>query len=242
MVKEGLRFFNKLSWPIMYKAIVFDFGNTLARSASLIDALVAVVESEKAPIVGADIENEICALYKPDQRIQPDWTAIWERCFKQSGLSFNEEIGRKHLEEFCRLNETFSDVRELLSELKQMGFKLGLLSNATGPHDIFQKDLDTRDLTKYFDSVVWSCAIGYRKPSSKAFEVILANLGVEPQDALMVGDSEIADICGAIKVGMDAALVSREGNLQTSAHYQVAIDSMFDDVIAITSTGSGCKR
>lgn len=221
----------------MYKAIVFDFGNTLAKSASLVDALVTVVSSDSAYMVGTRIEKEIDALYKPDQKIQPDWKAIWERSFDASGLSFTEDIGRMHLEAFCRLNETFPQVIELLSELKGMGIKLGLLSNVTGPHEIFQRDLDARGLTKYFDSVVWSSAIGYRKPSRRSFEIILADLGVEPKNALMVGDSEIADIGGAFKFGMDTALVSMKGNVKTSANYQVAIRSLFDDMIAIANKG-----
>jgi putative hydrolase of the HAD superfamily len=223
----------------MYKAIVFDFGNTLAKSASLTEALAAVVDSEKATIAGAHIETEIDAMYKPSQRAQPDWKVIWERGFNESGLSFTPDVGRKHLEEFCRLNETFPQVVELLSELKKMGLKLGLLSNVSGPHDIFQKDLETRGLAKYFDSVVWSSAIGYRKPSRKAFEIVLADLDVRPKDALMIGDSEIADIEGAIKIGMDATHISKEGKSQTKANYQVAIHSMFEDVIAIIKKSSG---
>jgi len=223
---------------LMYKAIIFDFGNTLAGSASLIDSLIPILENEKANIVGTQIENEIRSLYKPDQRLQPDWKGIWERCFNQSGLSFNEEVGRRHLEEFCRLNKTFPQVIDLLSELKQNGFKLGLLSNVTGPHDIFQKDLDARGLSKYFDSVIWSSEVGYRKPSSKVFEIILAELSVKPKDALMVGDSEIADIGGASNIGMDAVLVSLEGNLKTKAKYQAASSRMFNDVIAIISIGT----
>jgi putative hydrolase of the HAD superfamily len=226
----------------MYKAIVFDFGNTLVKSASLTEALLAVVEREQATIIGAYIENEIGAMYKPDQRVQPDWKVIWKRGFNESGLSFNERVGRKHLKEFCRLNETFPQSVKLLSELKKMGFKLGLLSNVTGPHDIFQRDLETRGLAKYFDSVVWSSAIGYRKPFRKAFDIVLTDLGVQPQDALMVGDSEIADICGAIKIGMDATRISIDGNAQTKANYQVAIHSMFDDVIAIANIGSGREK
>ena len=161
----------------MYKAIVFDFGNTLAQSASLAEALKAVVDVDKAIVIGESIEAEIAALYKPDQQEQPDWKFIWDRCFAAAGLAFQEELGRQHLERFCSLNQTFQGIPELLSELKHRGMKLGLLSNVTGPYEIFQKDLEHRGLAKYFDAIVWSSAIGYRKPCSLAFEAVLAKLG-----------------------------------------------------------------
>ncbi|MBU2862478.1 HAD family hydrolase [Reinekea forsetii] len=223
----------------MYKAVVFDFGNTIAKSGSLANALKAVVVDEKAFVVGKQIEKEISVLYKPDQKKQPEWTDIWARCFERSGLPFSEGIGRRHLEEFCRSNETLPNVEKMLIELKRNGFKLGLLSNATGPKEIFQNDLEARGLAKYFDSVVWSCAIGYRKPSSNAFEAVLCELGVRPEETLMIGDSEIADIEGATKMGMDAALVSPKIGIKTNAKYQVAMDRLFYDVLAITKTGSG---
>ena len=223
----------------MYKAIVFDFGNTIAKSGSLANALKALVVDEKAFVVGKQIEKEISDLYKPDQIKQPEWTDIWARCFQKSGLTFSEGIGRRHLEEFCRSNETLPNVEEMLIELKRIGFKLGLLSNATGPKEIFQNDLETRGLAKYFDSVVWSCAIGYRKPSRKAFEAVLGQLSVRPEETLMIGDSEIADIEGATEMGMDAALVTPKIDVKTNAKYQVAMDRLFEDVLAITNTGSG---
>jgi len=229
-------------WLIMYKAVIFDLGNTLAASASLTEALESVVESNKSAFVGEKIESEIGALYKPDQKLQPDWKVIWENCFNEAGLFFSEDVGRQHLEAFCSMSKTFPQVVELLSELKQMGIKLGLLSNVTGPYDIFQRDLDNRGLSNYFNSIIWSSAIGYRKPCRKAFEIILADLGVEPKDALMIGDSEIADIGGAINIGMDSALISEIGNLESRANYQVAIHNLFDDVIAITKPGSGREK
>ncbi|WP_062271050.1 HAD family hydrolase [Endozoicomonas arenosclerae] len=217
----------------MYKAILFDFGNTLAKSASLAKALDTVLDHEKAFTIGQNIENEIVTLYKPDQQEQPEWLEIWARCFRDADLPFDESIGRKHLMEFCRSNTLFPDVEEMLSRLKDSGYKLGLLSNATGPADIFQKDLEQRGLARYFNSIVWSCEIGYRKPYHKAFEAVLDRLGVSPADTLMIGDSEIADIQGATHLGMDSALVSSTQNPQTQARFCVAPDQLLKDVLAL---------
>jgi len=56
------------------------------------------------------------------------------------------------------------------------------------------------------DEYVLSFEIGAVKPDPVIFETALARLGVEPADALMVGDSEEAD-GGARAVGCAFALV-----------------------------------
>ncbi len=45
------------------------------------------------------------------------------------------------------------------------------------------------------------------KPSPIAFSVALAELGTQPQEALMIGDRLETDIAGAVSLGMDTALV-----------------------------------
>jgi ribonucleotide monophosphatase NagD (HAD superfamily) len=53
------------------------------------------------------------------------------------------------------------------------------------------------------------------KPSAEFFGLVLENLGVKPEDALMVGDDIEFDILGAQKVGMKACLV-KTGNFRES--------------------------
>ncbi len=49
------------------------------------------------------------------------------------------------------------------------------------------------------------------KPHPSIFESALAQVGVAPADAVMVGDSLAHDIEGARQLGMRAVLVSRSG-------------------------------
>lgn len=218
----------------MYKAIIFDFGNTLAASASLATALTDVLQHPQAMSIGQQIEQEILALYRPDQQQQPDWCALWQRCFEQAGVDFNESLGREHLRAFCQASPTFDGVESLLQTLKQRGIKLGLLSNATGPADVFQQDFERRGLAPYFDAITWSCAIGYRKPYGLAFEAALQQLGSSAAETLMVGDSEIADVGGAHAIGMDCARIYLgDGNDPSNARYKAHVDTLEQDILAI---------
>ena len=55
-----------------------------------------------------------------------------------------------------------------------------------------------------------SSELGYRKPSENFYRAIIADLNVTPERVLMVGDSLDNDVEGALAVGMNAALISRE--------------------------------
>ena len=61
------------------------------------------------------------------------------------------------------------------------------------------------------DGVVTSAEVGAAKPSSRVFERALAVAGVEPGEALHVGDKLDNDVQGAAAAGVRAVLVQRDG-------------------------------
>ena len=75
-------------------------------------------------------------------------------------------------------------------------------------------DIDTREaenmLTTFgirdrFEHVTTSEAVGHTKPDERMFRDALEATGVDPADALMVGDRYEHDVAGAAAVGIDAA-------------------------------------
>ncbi len=216
----------------MITTIIFDYGNTLVYSASLATSLERLLENPKGKRIGQAIENEIQRLYQRDQVLQPDWRSIWQRCFAEHEMSFSEEIGMAHLREFCRAGITHPQSVPLLQELSDRGFRLGLLSNVTGPASLFQDDLRFRGMAQFFDEVVWSSAIGFRKPGAACFNHILSQLEADPKQTLMIGDSELADVEGGQSVGLHTArIVTGEG--ATKADYSICSDHLQRDTLAV---------
>jgi len=72
-----------------------------------------------------------------------------------------------------------------------------------------RRKLAALGLTHLVDAVVLSDAAGreHRKPDPRPFRDALALLGVEPQDAVMIGDRPDKDVAGAAAVGMRAVRV-----------------------------------
>jgi FMN hydrolase / 5-amino-6-(5-phospho-D-ribitylamino)uracil phosphatase len=115
-----------------------------------------------------------------------------------------EEIteGWLHSENF----ELYEDVLPVLERLREAGVKIGLVSNTSRDLDAF-----VHHHRLEVDTWISSGRHGKVKPSPTIFKAALDELGVEPQAAVMVGDSPEDDVAGAEAIGMRALLLDREG-------------------------------
>ena len=65
------------------------------------------------------------------------------------------------------------------------------------------------ELHGLFDSELFSCDVGLRKPDPRIYLLACEQLGVEPAEALFVGDGANDELAGADRVGMRAVLIHR---------------------------------
>lgn len=100
----------------------------------------------------------------------------------------------------------YHDVLETLGELAEAGVKLGLISNF---ESWLEGLLENLDLDRYLEIRVISGKEGFEKPHPRIFELALERAGVEPHQAMHVGDSPISDFEGAERAGLQAVLLDR---------------------------------
>jgi putative hydrolase of the HAD superfamily len=110
--------------------------------------------------------------------------------------------GWLHSENF----ELYEDALPVLAELRRRGLKIGLVSNTSRDLDAF-----IRHFKLDVDAWLASGTHGKVKPSPSIFRAVLDLLQVEPEAAVMVGDSPADDVDGAQAIGMRAFLIDREG-------------------------------
>jgi HAD superfamily hydrolase (TIGR01509 family) len=87
--------------------------------------------------------------------------------------------------------------------------KIGLVSNTSRDLGAFVEHFKLP-----VDAWIWSGRHGKVKPSPTIFMVVLDELGVAPEAAVMVGDSLEDDVEGARALGMRAYLVDRDGRTE----------------------------
>ncbi|HZS31040.1 MAG TPA: HAD-IA family hydrolase [Gaiellaceae bacterium] len=95
-------------------------------------------------------------------------------------------------------------VLETLADLRSRGIGLGLITVCS--EDV----VDVWDRTPFagqFDSVVYSCSCGYRKPDPRLYMRVCEELRVAPAEALYVGDGTNDELAGAEAVGMRAVQI-----------------------------------
>lgn len=102
----------------------------------------------------------------------------------------------------------YEEVFEILGALKEAGFRLGVISNAS--HSL-PETLRKTGLAAYFDTITYSFDVGAEKPDVRIFRRAVAQSNASEERSIHVGDSFEADYLGARRAGLHAMLVCRDG-------------------------------
>jgi len=100
--------------------------------------------------------------------------------------------------------ELYDDTLPVLAALREVGIKIGLVSNSARDVQAF-----ARHHALEIDAGISSFFHGKAKPHASIFRAVLDMLGVDPGEAVMVGDTIADDVEGARAIGMGAILVDR---------------------------------
>lgn len=99
------------------------------------------------------------------------------------------------------------DVRAALSQLRRH-YKLGVVSNFMVMGGI-EEMLELHGLLEWFDFVVTSVAIGWRKPHRNIYRKALEVSGADPVHVVFVGDDYINDYAAPLETGMQPVFLDR---------------------------------
>jgi HAD superfamily hydrolase (TIGR01662 family) len=105
------------------------------------------------------------------------------------------------------------DAISTLEMLRQRGYRLGLISNASDDKNV-QQLIDRYGLRQYFEYIITSAGCGIRKPDERIFQLALDHFRVRPGAAVMVGDTLEADILGANQIGIYSVWITRRLEVQ----------------------------
>jgi HAD superfamily hydrolase (TIGR01509 family) len=114
----------------------------------------------------------------------------------------------------------FKEAGPTLERLSKRRVNLGVISNVSS-NEVALQILKHVRLDGYFEHVITSAFTGIRKPDPGIFLYALKQFGLEPDQAIHVGDSEVHDVRGAKLLGITAVLVKDSADsIRTDADYR----------------------
>ncbi len=124
---------------------------------------------------------------------------------------------------------TFTDeqVKPLFEGLHERGVLVGVLSNTIWPRDYHRGVFERDGVLDLIDADIYSSELAVTKPHPEAFRAAAAACGVEPSEAVYVGDRPFEDIHGSQLAGMRAIWVPHS---DIPASQQVSVDATPDGV------------
>jgi putative hydrolase of the HAD superfamily len=99
-------------------------------------------------------------------------------------------------------------VAAALARLRGRGLRLAVVSNSNG---MVAEILGSVGLAEAVDTIIDSGLVGVEKPNPKIFQKAAAAVGVEPAEAVHVGDLYSVDVLGARAAGCRAILLDPAG-------------------------------
>jgi putative hydrolase of the HAD superfamily len=132
------------------------------------------------------------------------------------GISLNKNITLIKLLDIYYLEvyserKVYPEVISVLRSFKNMGPRMGIISNTTNPVFMKEKEMESTGLKPFFEFAIFSSDTPYRKPHPSIFELAITHLDMNPEEILFVGDNTSMDVVGAQGVGMKSAWLNRDG-------------------------------
>ncbi|MER3524289.1 MAG: hypothetical protein C4326_09545 [Ignavibacteria bacterium] len=211
----------------MIKAVIFDLDNTLvdfmAMKRQAITAAIDSMIDAGLRLTREDVQARIDAIYK-ERGIE------FQNVFDQLLYDVFQKVDYKILSAgiiaYRRAREAalvpYPHVNVTLVSLLKRGLKLAVVSDAPGREAWLR--LCYLNFHHLFDHVITFDDTGERKPSPVPFLKALQLLGVQPREAIMVGDWAERDMVGAAQVGMITVFArygDTFGTVESNAKYDI---------------------
>lgn len=144
------------------------------------------------------INHDLWAQYRLG-KIQKEWLSV-ERfyqsllLYKIDDRSLATEMSKFYIEVSPTKTKLFPFVFEVLDYLKSKNYPMHIITN--GFPEVQYVKLKNSKLAAYFDKIVISEEVGYKKPAKEIFQHCQDLLQIQPSECWIIGDDAEVDILG----------------------------------------------
>lgn len=199
------------------KAVLLDLDDTLTDRVSMFSAFAVDFIKDNYPgATGEKFASALKILYDIDydpSMYRPKSFNVFAR---RTGLSGPpaDELLRYWNKRFSTYMIVFDGVFGLLRGFRKRGLKVALVTN--GDSELQNNKIDAAGLRDEFDVIVIGGDYPFEKPDTRIFRIALEKLGVDPYDAVFIGDNPVNDVIGSQNAGLTDIWMDRLG--QTDMH------------------------
>ncbi|MCK4549812.1 MAG: HAD-IA family hydrolase [Candidatus Krumholzibacteria bacterium] len=217
----------------MIKLIIFDLDNTLTDFMRMKDeSIIAAVRS----MIDAGLDFPEEKIKKEIYRIYDEEGIEYQKVFNKLLVDLIDHVDYRILAAgivgYRKAREAalvlYPHVNRTLLTLLKKGLRLAVISDA--PRQEAWMRLCYLGLHHMFDTVIAFEDTGERKPSPVPFRLALERIGIEPTEALMVGDWPERDIAGAGELGIHTVFARYGDTFETG---ESGADNEIDDIYAL---------
>ncbi|AAZ68705.1 HAD-superfamily hydrolase, subfamily IA,variant1 [Ehrlichia canis str. Jake] len=195
-------------------AVIFDWYNTLIDTSINTDCVILNKVLDQMGYKNIDLHSI------PNSTIPKYLTTLLGKRWKEATTLYENSLEKSQKSDNFMLND---GAIELLDTLKANNIIMAIVSNKNGKS--LRAEVQNKNLTHYFDSIIGSGDTGTTKPSPEPVLAALTNINVQPsKEVFFIGDS-ISDIQSATEAG---CLPIKYGS--TTTINNVLSFSNFDDI------------
>ena len=235
------------------KAVIFDLGHTLidyyhdwsGPEQRIVDRLYELARDSGSRSAENDFRATVLKVLQDNRErktrelLEIPLERVLETILGKAGCRVNEGLVQDGLELFYgALKEDRNLIPgtvEMLQRVRDHGYAVGLISDVAWglPSEYPLRDMRYFKIDRFFDDMLFSSDVGFRKPHPRLFKMAVFNLGAEVDGSMYIGNSLQADVKGAKGVGLKAVL-KKSGYFQPDdAIVPDAIVDGWDDLDAL---------
>ena len=147
-------------------------------------------------------------LLKHKYELPEDFKEVWKKIYYEA------------MPKYIVLKDDTIDVLKAL----QGKYKLAIISN--GGSSSQHSKIEAANIKQYFDCVIVSDDIGYRKPDKRLFDYVAEKLNVKNEECVFIGDVFSSDILGAINANMTPVWFCADSERPASHYKGYRIDKL----------------
>ena len=196
------------------EAVIFDWGGTLTpwHDIDLFSQWYAYAETYDPPHAAA-LAQQLFDAESNRWRLQRESggatsTGALDSIFISLGIDTKSAAHfgalSKYLDFWAPHTLADPQAAEVLGQLRSDGLAIGVLSNTLWPRTHHQEVFERDNLANLIDESCYTSEMDVAKPHREAFMLIAAQLEVDPEQCVFVGDRIWDDVYGAQQVGMRA--------------------------------------